>query len=140
MCVRSPLGSGWGGEEEGEGFGSHSRYYCTLQGQEFSLFHLFDFLHNPCMQLFVPMFYQQQIILFCIFFWRARVCWPLFCICRPFRAFKGCMNSSVAVASGRATNLAIHLSKLFFFVCYMRSFGSILVKQYLFLISKFHNI
>ncbi len=24
---------------------------------------------------------------FCIFFWRARVCWPFLCLCRPFCIF-----------------------------------------------------
>ncbi len=32
--------------------------------------------------------------LFCIFFWRARVCWPLLCLCRPFWIFERCPDSN----------------------------------------------
>ncbi len=30
----------------------------------------------------------------CVYFWRARVCWPLLCKCRPFMIFEGCLNSN----------------------------------------------
>jgi len=30
----------------------------------------------------------------CIFFWRARVCRPLLCLCRPFMIFEGCLDSN----------------------------------------------
>ncbi len=31
---------------------------------------------------------------YCIFFfWRARVCWPLFCLCRRFCIFERCLDS-----------------------------------------------
>ncbi len=45
-------------------------------------------------------------------FWRAWVCWPLFCFCRPFRIFERCLRiraQIAAVESRRATNLATHL-------------------------------
>ncbi len=29
-----------------------------------------------------------------IFFWRARVCRPLLCLCRPFMIFEGCLDSN----------------------------------------------
>ncbi len=29
---------------------------------------------------------------FCIFFWRARVCRPLLCLCRPFMILEGCLD------------------------------------------------
>jgi hypothetical protein len=31
---------------------------------------------------------ERQIL----FFWRARVCWPLLCLCRPFMIFEGCLS------------------------------------------------
>ncbi len=31
---------------------------------------------------------------FCKFFWRARVCRPLLCVCRPFMIFEGCLDSN----------------------------------------------
>jgi hypothetical protein len=43
------------------------------------------------------------------FFWRARVCWPLLCLFRPFLVFEGCLDSTAA-ASRRTTNLASHPS------------------------------
>ncbi len=27
-------------------------------------------------------------------FWRARLCWPLFCLCRPFCIFERCLDSN----------------------------------------------
>jgi hypothetical protein len=35
-----------------------------------------------------------ELLLFCIFFWRARVCRPLLCLCRPFMIFEGCLYSN----------------------------------------------
>ncbi len=32
--------------------------------------------------------------LFCISFWRAGVCWPLLCLCRPFYIFERCLDSN----------------------------------------------
>ncbi len=32
---------------------------------------------------------------FCIFFWRARVCWPLHCLCRPFCIFERCLDTNL---------------------------------------------
>jgi hypothetical protein len=51
-------------------------------------------------------------IFFCIFFWRATVCRPHLCLCRPFMIFEGCLDrsQSAAVASWRATDLATHPS------------------------------
>jgi hypothetical protein len=45
------------------------------------------------------------------FFLRARECWPLLCLCFPFCIFERCLdlNRRAAIASRRATNLAIHL-------------------------------
>jgi hypothetical protein len=34
------------------------------------------------------------LIFFFIFFWRARVCRPLLCLCRPFMIFEGCPDSN----------------------------------------------
>jgi hypothetical protein len=31
---------------------------------------------------------KQQDVLFCIFFWLARLCWPLLGLCRPFCIFE----------------------------------------------------
>jgi hypothetical protein len=31
---------------------------------------------------------------FCIFILRARVCWPLLCLCRPFCIFERCLDSN----------------------------------------------
>ncbi|MFN9910241.1 MAG: hypothetical protein ACK56F_29705, partial [bacterium] len=36
----------------------------------------------------------QGRFFFCIFFWRARVCRPLLCLCRPFMNFEGCLDSN----------------------------------------------
>jgi hypothetical protein len=51
---------------------------------------------------------------FCIFFWRARVCWPLLRLCRPFCIFEKWLDSNqkASVASRCATNLAAHLPNL----------------------------
>jgi hypothetical protein len=57
-------------------------------------------------------------LLYSICFWRSRVCWPLFCLCRFFIIFEGYLISAsepectAGVASGRATKLVIHPSKL----------------------------
>ncbi len=32
--------------------------------------------------------YRQEKVFFCIFFWRAGVCRPLLCLCRPFMIFE----------------------------------------------------
>jgi hypothetical protein len=29
-----------------------------------------------------------------VFFWQARVCWPLLCLCRPFCIFERCLDSN----------------------------------------------
>jgi hypothetical protein len=34
------------------------------------------------------------LIHFSYFFWRARVCWPLRCLCRPFCIFERCLDSN----------------------------------------------
>ncbi len=58
---------------------------------------------------------SYQVSIFCIYFWRARICWPLLCLCRPFCVFERCLDSNptscrlAAVASRRATNLATQL-------------------------------
>ncbi len=31
---------------------------------------------------------------FCVFFWQARVCWTLLCLCRPFCIFGRCLDSN----------------------------------------------
>ncbi len=31
---------------------------------------------------------------FCIFFWQARMCWPLLCLCRPFCILERCLDSN----------------------------------------------
>ncbi len=54
---------------------------------------------------------QGQFTFFYIF-WRAWVCWPPSCFCRPFRIFERCLRIRAqisVVASRRATNLATHL-------------------------------
>ncbi len=45
------------------------------------------------------------------FFWRARLCWPLLCLCRPFCIFERCPipTQRAAAASRRGTNVATHL-------------------------------
>ncbi len=49
---------------------------------------------------------------FYIFFWRARVCWPLLCLCRPFIIFEGYLNSNLESwrRKQRPSNLATHPS------------------------------
>ncbi len=52
----------------------------------------------------------RYVKFFCLFFWRAWVCWPLLCLCRPFCNFERCLDSNQAtVPSRRVTNLATHL-------------------------------
>jgi hypothetical protein len=49
-----------------------------------------------------------------IFFLRARVCWTLLFLCRPFCIFERCLDSNpqgAAVACRCATNLATHLNR-----------------------------
>ncbi len=41
------------------------------------------------------------IIFFCIFYWRARVRWPLLCICRPFLIFEGSLHSNSEFCRGK---------------------------------------
>jgi hypothetical protein len=50
-------------------------------------------------------------IFFCIFFWRARVCWPLLCyvVLFVFMRYVWIRTQRVAAASRCATNLATHL-------------------------------
>ncbi len=36
----------------------------------------------------------KKFFFFCIFFWRARVCRPLLCLCRPFMIYEGCLDSN----------------------------------------------
>jgi hypothetical protein len=44
-------------------------------------------------------------------FWRARVCWPLLCLCRPFCIFERCLDSNPESCRSKQhfTNLATHL-------------------------------
>ncbi len=68
--------------------------------------------------------------IFCLFFGggRARVCWPLLCLCRPFSIFlRGVWirTQRAAVASRRATNLAIHLASLCIFYAFFEYCPSI---------------
>jgi hypothetical protein len=60
-----------------------------------------------------------NIVLFSVYcFWRARVCCPLHCLCRPFCIFLRDVwirNQRAAVASRRATKLATHLPNTLFF-------------------------
>ncbi len=42
----------------------------------------------------LPRLLKKFFTLFCIFFWRARVCWPLLCLCRPFCIFERCLYSN----------------------------------------------
>ncbi len=55
-------------------------------------------------------------LFFKIYFWRALVCWPTLGLCLPFFYFLRDVwirIQSAAVASGRATNLATHLTHLY---------------------------
>ncbi len=68
----------------------------------------------------------EQKLFYFLFFWRARVCWPLLCLCRPllyiFWEISGFDPESCRTCRS-ATNLANHLPK-----------------QKLYLISQFKNI
>ncbi len=46
---------------------------------------------------------------FFVYFWRARVCWPLLCFCRPFCSFLEIRTQRAAVGSRCASNFATHL-------------------------------
>jgi hypothetical protein len=53
----------------------------------------------------------RSSLLFLYIFWRARVCWPLLCLCGQFCIFKRCLDFNpwrAAVASRRSTNLITH--------------------------------
>ncbi len=41
--------------------------------------------------LISSLFKESLRSFFWIFFWRARVCWPLLCVCRPFCIFERCL-------------------------------------------------
>ncbi len=60
-----------------------------------------------------PLQCRLLLFFFSIFFWRARVCRPLLCLCRPFMIFLRDVwirTQSAAVASWCATDLATHPS------------------------------
>ncbi len=47
-----------------------------------------------CFSVFTRLFWSEGNLFFCIFVWRARVCRPLLCLCRPFFIFEGCLDSN----------------------------------------------
>ncbi len=63
-------------------------------------YHMWNFLstENKCLSTWSGIRYRylwkNPWNFFCIFFWRARVCWPLLCLCRPFIIFEVCLNSN----------------------------------------------
>jgi hypothetical protein len=51
---------------------------------------------------------RHTFLYFFIFFWRARVCWSLLCLCRPIMIFEGCPKSnSECCRSKRARIVAL---------------------------------
>jgi hypothetical protein len=62
--------------------------------------------HIPFILIATPPYPKSLILLFCIFFffWLARMCWPLLCLCRPF-----CIFLNVWIRTLRSTNVAVHL-------------------------------
>jgi hypothetical protein len=60
------------------------------------------------------MYHDVHHFQYCVFIWRARVCWPLLCLCRPFFYFFCEMSGFEPrelpyIASRSATNFATHL-------------------------------
>jgi hypothetical protein len=54
---------------------------------------------KPAMYLYMAIGESYSALLYGIYlfflyiFWRARVCWPLLCLCRPFYIFEKCLDS-----------------------------------------------
>ncbi len=48
--------------------------------------------------------------LFCIFFWRARLCWPLLCLCRPLHDFWGMSEFELRMLPRRSKRARYQLS------------------------------
>ncbi len=51
-------------------------------------------LHNSPSKPKHHKYFFSQFLFFCILFWRARVCQPFLCLCRPFMIIEGCLDSN----------------------------------------------
>ncbi len=49
---------------------------------------------TKCYHLGWNVFIWDEMFFFLYIFWRARVCRPLLCLCRPFMIFEGCLDSN----------------------------------------------
>jgi hypothetical protein len=71
---------------------SYSLQYMISQHVLYNIFHAFCCIVTnsaACFELYIYLFQDALAnIFFCIFFWRARVCWTLLCLCCPFCIFE----------------------------------------------------
>jgi hypothetical protein len=71
----------------------HLLVFCPPHSlQSFTLSSVHHTASSPHHRLYSPNFLQPQTVIWkiwffvccLVYFWRSRVCWPLFCLCRPF--------------------------------------------------------
>ncbi len=71
-----------------------------------------------------PRLSRSHHLFFIYIFWRARVCWPLLCCCRPFFRDVWIRTQRAAIESRRAANFPTHphLSCIFYFYFFKTCF------------------